>query len=51
VPFAYYADGTPFVLAFIGDMWSDVRLLSFAYDFEQATRARIAPRLVVAPRN
>jgi Asp-tRNA(Asn)/Glu-tRNA(Gln) amidotransferase A subunit family amidase len=46
VPFRYYEDGTPFVLALIGDMWSDVTLLSFAYDFEQATRARVAPKLV-----
>jgi Asp-tRNA(Asn)/Glu-tRNA(Gln) amidotransferase A subunit family amidase len=49
VPYKYYPDGTPFVLAFIGDMWSDARLLSFAYDFEQATKGRVAPKLVVAP--
>ena len=49
VPYKYYEDGTPFVLAFIGDMWSDVRLLSFAYDFEQATKGRVAPKLVVRP--
>jgi Asp-tRNA(Asn)/Glu-tRNA(Gln) amidotransferase A subunit family amidase len=50
VPFSYYSDGTPFVLAFVGDMWSDARLLSFAYDIEQATRARRAPTLVLPVR-
>jgi len=45
VPFAYYDDGTPFVIAFIGDLWSEAELLSYAYAFEQATKARIAPRL------
>ena len=46
VPFSYYADGTPFVLAFIGDMWTESALLGFAYDFEEATKARVPPRLV-----
>jgi len=45
VPFGYYDDGTPFVLAFIGDMWSEAELLAWAYDLEQATRARRAPEL------
>lgn len=45
VPFAYYDDGTPFVLAFVGDLWSDAELLSYAFDLEQATQARIPPRL------
>ncbi|MCY4573239.1 MAG: hypothetical protein OXF01_10615, partial [Gemmatimonadetes bacterium] len=49
VPFAYYDDGTPFVLAFIGDLWSDAQLLSYAYDLEQATLARIAPTLTEGP--
>lgn len=51
VPFAYYDDGTPFVLAFIGDLWSDADLLSYAYDLEQATRARIPPRLTEPERD
>jgi Asp-tRNA(Asn)/Glu-tRNA(Gln) amidotransferase A subunit family amidase len=46
VPFAYYDDGTPFVLAFIGDTWSEADLLAYAYDFEQATKARVPPALV-----
>ena len=49
VPFAYYADGTPFVLAFIGDLWSDADLLAWAYDLEQATMARVAPELREGP--
>ena len=47
-PFAYYADGTPFNLAFIGDLWTDEKLLGWAYDLEQATRARLAPTLSTA---
>ena len=49
VPFAYYDDGTPFVLAFIGDLWSDADLLAWAYDLEQATMPRMAPRLSEGP--
>jgi amidase len=49
LPFAYYEDGTPFVLAFIGRMWSEAELLSWAYDLEQATRARKPPALVHRP--
>ena len=49
VPFAYYDDGTPFVLAFIGDLWTDAELLAYAYDLEQATPARVPPRLSAGP--
>ncbi len=45
IPFSYYADGTPFAVAFIGDLWTDADLLSFAYALEQAHRARVAPVL------
>jgi Asp-tRNA(Asn)/Glu-tRNA(Gln) amidotransferase A subunit family amidase len=45
LPFAYYEDGTPFVLAFIGDVWTEAELLAFAYDLEQATRGRKPPQL------
>jgi Asp-tRNA(Asn)/Glu-tRNA(Gln) amidotransferase A subunit family amidase len=45
VPFAYYEDGTPFVLAFIGDTWTEADLLAFAYDLEQAAPGRIPPAL------
>ena len=46
VPFGYYAEKTPFVLAFIGDIWTDGELLAYAYDLERATRGRVAPQLV-----
>jgi len=46
LPFAYYEDGTPFALAFIGDMWTEAELLAWAYDLEQATKARRAPVLL-----
>ena len=49
VPFAYYEDGTPFVLAFIGDTWTEAELLAYAYDFEQATNARIPPNVTPNP--
>jgi amidase/aspartyl-tRNA(Asn)/glutamyl-tRNA(Gln) amidotransferase subunit A len=49
LPFAYYADGSPFVLAFIGDLWSEVHLLAWAYDLEQATGARVPPALRPPP--
>ena len=49
VPYAYYEDGTPFVLAFIGDMWTEAELLGYAYVFERATEARTAPELVEQP--
>jgi Asp-tRNA(Asn)/Glu-tRNA(Gln) amidotransferase A subunit family amidase len=50
LPFSYYRDGTPFVLALIGDTWSEAQLLSYAYDFEQATKGRVAPKLVARPK-
>ncbi|HIF07795.1 MAG TPA: amidase [Gemmatimonadetes bacterium] len=46
VPSAYYDDGTPFVVVFIGDTWTEAKLLAYAYDFEQATLARVPPKLV-----
>jgi len=49
VPFDYFDDGTPFVLAFIGDMWTEAELLSYAWAFEQATEGRTAPELTEAP--
>ncbi len=49
LPFDYYDDGTPFVLAFIGVPWSEAGLLAYAYDLEQATRARVPPKLQRKP--
>ena len=45
VPFSYYDDGTPFVVAWIGDTWTEAELLAYAHAFEEATRARVAPAL------
>ena len=45
VPFGYYPDGTPFVLAFIGNLWTEAELLAYAYDLERATKARVPPQL------
>lgn len=49
LPGGYYASGSPFSLAFLGDMWTESSLLNYAYDFEQATRYRTAPTLVPEP--
>ena len=46
VPYTYYEDNTPFVLAFIGDMWTESDLLGYAYIFEQAVMSRRAPELI-----
>jgi amidase len=45
VPYAHYADGMPFVLALIGDMWSEAELLAYAHELERATLARRPPVL------
>ncbi|MGB1839892.1 MAG: hypothetical protein ACPHWZ_02180, partial [Longimicrobiales bacterium] len=49
VPYSYFDDGTPFVLALIGDMWSEADLLAWAFALEQATHARMAPSLEIGP--
>jgi aspartyl-tRNA(Asn)/glutamyl-tRNA(Gln) amidotransferase subunit A len=45
VPAGYYASGAPFCLVFVGTAWSEAWLIRLAYDYEQATRHRRAPRL------
>jgi len=45
VPAGAHASGSPFCLIFVGPMWSEARLLSMAYDYENATRYRRAPEL------
>ncbi|MCI3921578.1 amidase [Paenibacillus sp. TRM 82003] len=49
VPAGYYDSGSPFSLAFVGGMWSEANLLGMAFDYEQATKYRKAPELVVVP--
>lgn len=38
--------GLPWGLSIFGTAWSDAKVLSYAYAFEQATKARRAPRLL-----
>ncbi|MFE0755958.1 amidase [Inquilinus sp. NPDC058860] len=45
VPAGRTASGAPFGLLFIGPMWSEAALLSFAFDYESATRHRRPPIL------
>ena len=45
VPAGYYVSGAPFGLIFIGRMWSEAALLSFAFAYESATRHRRTPTL------
>jgi len=49
VPASSYDDGLPFVVAFVGDLWTEGLLLGYAGSFERATHARRAPELVPAP--
>ncbi len=47
VPAGYRAaDRAPFGIAFLGRAWSEPALLGYAYDYEQATRARRPPSAV-----
>jgi len=47
VPGGMYQDRTPFSLVFFGPQWSEPQLISYAYDYEQATRHRTPPKLLV----
>ena len=49
VPYSYFDDGTPFVIALIGDSWTEAELLGYAYAFERATEARRPPTLTEGP--
>lgn len=44
VPAGTYPNGKPFALIFVGRKWSEARLLSLAYDYEQAAPGRVVPR-------
>ena len=44
VPAGMSADGLPVTISFFGRAWSEPKLLGYAYDFEQATQARLLPK-------
>ena len=44
VPAGSYANGSPFSLMFLGDLFSEPDLLAYAYDYEQATQVREPPQ-------
>ena len=43
---AAYASGLPVGISFIGGRWSEPELIGLAYDFEQATHARVKPTYI-----
>ena len=45
VPAGYYGSGCPFSLIFVGRLWSEADLLSYAYAYESATHHRKVPLL------
>ena len=44
VPAGTNSDGLPITISFMGQAYSEPKLLSYGYDFEQATRARVLPK-------
>lgn len=46
---AGYVFGLPVGISFFGGAWSEAKLIKYAYAFEQATKARQAPRFLRAP--
>ena len=37
-------DGLPVTISFFGPAYSEGKLISYGYDFEQATHARVLPK-------
>lgn len=44
VPAGMSNDGRPVTISFFGPAWSEAKLLSYGYDFEQASYARVLPK-------
>jgi amidase len=44
VPAGMTKDGLPITVSFMGQPYSEPKILSYGYDFEQATRARVLPK-------
>jgi len=44
VPAGMTSDGLPVTVSFFGQAWTEPKLLGYAYDFEQATHARVLPK-------
>ena len=49
LPAGYYPSGTPFGIIILGRLWDEARALRLAYAYEQQTRARRTPKLVLRP--
>jgi amidase len=49
LPAGYYPSGTPFGIVIVGRLWDEARVLRLAYAYEQQTRARRTPKLVLRP--
>ncbi len=45
VPMGFYENGVPGTLQFIGDFYGEAEIIGYAYDYEQATLFRTAPKL------
>jgi amidase len=44
VPAGMTKDGLPVTISFFGTAFTEARLIGYAYDFEQATKARVLPK-------
>jgi len=50
VPMGFYDNGVPGTLQFIGDFYGEAEIIGYAYDYEQATMFREAPKMRKARR-